>query len=48
MTKKQEKEGLKMLCELFRCKNVKELNELFADLPTIEEFAKEEGMKLNA
>ena len=47
MTKK-EKEGLKMLCELFRCKNVKELNELFADMPTIEEFAKEQGMKITA
>ena len=48
MTKKQEKESLKMLCELFRCKNVKELNELLADVRTIEEFAKEEGMKLTA
>lgn len=48
MNKKQEKESLKMLCELFRCKNVKELNELFADMPTIEEFGKEQGMKLNA
>ncbi len=47
MTKK-EREDLKMLCELFRCKNVKELNELLADMPTIEEFAKEQGMKLNA
>ena len=47
MSKKQEKEGLKMLCELFRCKNVKELNDLLADMPTIEEFAKEQGMKLN-
>lgn len=42
MTKKQEKEGLKMLCEVFRCKNVKELNEMLADVPTIEEFEEEE------
>lgn len=46
MTKKQEKESLKMLCELFRCKNVKELNKMLADVPTIEEF--EEEKKFNA
>lgn len=48
MTKKQEKESLKMLCELFKCKDVKELNDMLADVPTIEQFAKEKGMKLTA
>ena len=42
MTKKQEKESLKMLCELFKCKDTKELNELLADVQTIEELEREE------
>lgn len=35
-----------MLCELFRCNNVKELNEMLADVQPIDEF--EEEKKLNA